>query len=465
MSFEGLGLFMKSLKGYEMKLKRLIMVLMFLNLPQLQAQTWQSIGLSGLQVIHVYARGDTIWAGTIDSTYRREIYYSFNGGSQWAKVSDADTSFGGWIRLVYVDPRHILTIYAVDLRGRGLRSRDGGRTWEGIWTNVLPQPNFKRVKTILVSPHNENVVFCIVEQPAAGAGMLDDLYRSTDGGKTWTFVGGDFATSSHGVEIEVAFDPADSLRMYATGNTQFDIRFYVSSDGGVRWHSLSFCSAQRILPTRAGRIFLYPPIYWSDNGGVSWTTVDTARYPWEQWRPWHTILDPQSDSTLFGAGRYPSNAVRKSGDQGKSWGMISGSEALDFSYTTNYSLFDVELLSIDRVSKALYVGTYGRGVYRYNPLVSVQQERELPSAFHLYQNYPNPFNPSTNIKYRLPQRAIVRLSVYDVLGREVRTLVQQEQEAGVYSAEFRGDGLTSGVYYYRLTAGRYNEVRKMIMLK
>jgi len=120
----------------------------------------------------------------------------------------------------------------------------------------------------------------------------------------------------------------------------------------------------------------------------------------------------------------------------------------------------------DTLGSVLYVGTM-RGVYAYNliTITSVGDGGELPSTFRLFQNFPNPFNPSTTIKYALPERASVRLSVYDVLGREVMTLVQQEQEAGVYSAEFRGDGLTSGVYYYRLTAGRYNEVRKMIMLK
>ena len=95
----------------------------------------------------------------------------------------------------------------------------------------------------------------------------------------------------------------------------------------------------------------------------------------------------------------------------------------------------------------------------------------LPANYDLSQNYPNPFNPSTVINYSLPQNSIVTLKVYDVLGREVATLVNQEQRAGSYKVQFGNQNLTetrqisSGIYFYRLIAGSYVQTKKMLLLK
>ncbi len=81
------------------------------------------------------------------------------------------------------------------------------------------------------------------------------------------------------------------------------------------------------------------------------------------------------------------------------------------------------------------------------------------------QNYPNPFNPTTRIRYALPQRAHVRLSVYDVQGRRVAVLVASEQPAGRYEVAFEAGALPSGVYFYRLEAGAFRAVRQMLLLR
>jgi len=89
----------------------------------------------------------------------------------------------------------------------------------------------------------------------------------------------------------------------------------------------------------------------------------------------------------------------------------------------------------------------------------------LPTKFELYQNYPNPFNPTTKIKYDLPVKAHVLLKIYDILGREVLTLVNEERPAGSYKVEFNGKNLASGIYFYMLKAGNYYSVKKMILMK
>jgi hypothetical protein len=106
-------------------------------------------------------------------------------------------------------------------------------------------------------------------------------------------------------------------------------------------------------------------------------------------------------------------------------------------------------------------------------VVSVDEEYAFPTEFTLEQNYPNPFNPSTMIRYEIPGQAdnmLVVLKVYDVLGNEVATLVNEEKPAGSYEVEFNSRGLIhqtlpSGIYFYQLKAGSFIETKKMILLK
>ena len=89
----------------------------------------------------------------------------------------------------------------------------------------------------------------------------------------------------------------------------------------------------------------------------------------------------------------------------------------------------------------------------------------LPDEFNLNQNYPNPFNPTTVISYKLPISSLVAIKVYDVLGREVQTLVNERQNAGNHSITFSASSLPSGVYFYRLHAGNYSATKKLLLLK
>ena len=87
------------------------------------------------------------------------------------------------------------------------------------------------------------------------------------------------------------------------------------------------------------------------------------------------------------------------------------------------------------------------------------------SEFKLYQNYPNPLNPSTTIKYSIPKSSQVSLKIFNTLGEELETLVNEEKTAGMYNVQFTINNLASGVYFYRLQAGSFVESRKMILLK
>jgi hypothetical protein len=97
--------------------------------------------------------------------------------------------------------------------------------------------------------------------------------------------------------------------------------------------------------------------------------------------------------------------------------------------------------------------------------VSVEHKSEIPFNPVLHQNYPNPFNPSTTIRFSILERQHVRLTVYDLLGREVTKLVDDEREAGWYSVIFDASGLASGVYLFRIQTGSFVSVKRCILLK
>jgi hypothetical protein len=102
----------------------------------------------------------------------------------------------------------------------------------------------------------------------------------------------------------------------------------------------------------------------------------------------------------------------------------------------------------------------------FNPsAVPVEFESELSIAFELLQNYPNPFNPSTTIRYQLPSRAHVVLKVFDMLGREVTTLVNGVEERGHKSAQWNSGSVSSGVYFCRIQAGGYVDAKKLVVLR
>ena len=100
-----------------------------------------------------------------------------------------------------------------------------------------------------------------------------------------------------------------------------------------------------------------------------------------------------------------------------------------------------------------------------NDIATSVKTSNLPFQFYLYNNYPNPFNPSTEISFSLQESEKVTLKVYNVLGQEVALLVNQEMTAGQHSVKFDGNGLSSGVYIYKLNAGSFSSIKKMVLLK
>jgi len=126
--------------------------------------------------------------------------------------------------------------------------------------------------------------------------------------------------------------------------------------------------------------------------------------------------------------------------------------------TVQFSLYD--FTATDSQGNAILLDASGTSV-----LVDVKKEIELPENYSLSQNYPNPFNPSTSISYQIPNEGFVSLKVYDVIGNEIITLVNEEKTPGTYEVFFDGSDLPSGIYFYCIKAGEFVQTKKLVLLK
>jgi hypothetical protein len=144
-----------------------------------------------------------------------------------------------------------------------------------------------------------------------------------------------------------------------------------------------------------------------------------------------------------------------------------------FGHSHNFSPYSEEL-GVNAITEALtsndlyaFAGTDYNGVWRL-PLpgvTAINNKPEIPENFSLKQNYPNPFNPTTTIEYSIPEGKVVTLKVYNSLGQEVQTLVNSYQNAGTHEIDFDASDLSSGIYYYRMEAGNFKQVRKMLLIR
>ena len=205
-------------------------------------------------------------------------------------------------------------------------------------------------------------------------------------------------------------------------------------------------------------------VFLSNDSGRTWTAVSYGLS-----NPYVNCVAAGGKEVLAGTANgifLSSDIVAGSDSSGAFFSQDNGASWAAFNKGVSDTVESVFSLAINDTT--LYAGLSG-GVWR-RPVTDVttgirEPVAQQPSGFSLSQNYPNPFNPSTAIGYRLSAASHVTLSVYDVLGRRVATLIDGKEGPGIYSVTFDADGLSSGVYLYTLKAGSYRRVMKMLLLK
>lgn len=392
-------------------------MLLFAGRPSLTAQWVVTNGPDGGPVTSFSLIGPNLFAGTSAGG----VFRLTNSGSTWIAVNTGLTNTDVWaLAVVGTD------LFAGTYGGGVFRSTDSGTTWASARDGLVDT-------TVLALAFDGTKLF---------AGTLGGVYYSTDQGDGWTVV--NFGLT----DIYVRCLGANGTKLFAG---TYGGGVFRSTDSGAHWTSASAGLTNTDILNFA---FLGPNVYAGTYGGMFYSSNDG-----NQWFS-ISITNPNATSDLFSKPSAPKaiysfavsdtnlfvgtygGGVFLSTDGGDSWTPVNA----------GLGNMNVSILSVQGTN--LYVGTLSGEVWRC-PLSEITSVRmntnEMVSAFTLEQNYPNPFNSMTDIRYQVSQIGNVKLSVHDLLGRVVAVLVNERQTPGRYEVRFDGAGLSSGVYFYRLS--------------
>ena len=316
----------------------------------------------------------------------------------------------------------------------------------------------------------------------------EGVFRSTDNGENWTAV-------NNGVDLGIRVLVTSDSHLYA-GLTASGV--FVSTDNGINWihanvgmdyggsvRSLAVADTVVLAVTLGG-------VFCSTNNGENWMRLNNGLT--------NTLVYATGiTGAAFLAGT-SGGGIFRSTDNGSVWTPVSSGltdtanmAVLTFAFhdtrifagttkgiflsdngglswtSANSGLTTQRVNALFVFGSSMFAGTENGGVW-VRPLTEFVTtvepgEGDGVGGFRIERNYPNPFNPRTTIKYELPKSSEVRLSVYDVLGREVEVLVNEIRDAGVHEVKFDGSGLSSGLYFYRLQAGDFVATSRLLFLK
>ncbi len=280
----------------------------------------------------------------------------------------------------------------------------GGTSSGKIFRSSSSTPNWSDITDTLSTSY----IYKIGIESSGEVFVISDMgvLRSTDNGDSWKYVNGIPATYN----FSIVFNPDGDIFVGGGGG-----------EGGV---------------------------YRSTDDGINWTNYQDGLT-----NTGILSLALNYNGSIY-AGTF--NGVFSSDDSGKTW------------YKTGAGFASAKINSLLFTSSHyLLAGTEGAGIFKSaDPVITdIKDNRQFPETFYLSQNYPNPFNPSTKITYTLPGDEKVVLSVYNILGQKLTELVNEYETKGKHSVRFNAVNLSSGIYFYKINAGKYHQTKKMILVK
>jgi len=404
------------------------------------------------------------------------LLFSSSAFSQWVSLSSGVSQNLNAVHFINVQ-----TGYSVGVSGAVIKTTNSGLNWVTLntgSTSELRSVCFLNSSTGLVCGYNGtilkttnggdnwNVINSGTTNHLLGMSFYNDsagicsgnsgttLY-TTNGGSNWmigspqgymvTFYSAYMVDVSTGycVGVNTIFAPLVGKTLNGGANWTYSTFYLNNNEGTLR--DLHFFDADSGVAV--SNLWNGPgAVSKTTNGGVNWTTQIFTYTLYGVDFPVHEI------GYTVGFNGY----ILKSTDNGNSWtqqtsGTTEFLKAVDFVDSVNgYTVGNGGII----------LKTTNGGV------TSVSKNmNELPSEFRLFQNYPNPFNPTTKIKFQIVKFLNVKLEVYDALGREVETLINEKMSPGKYEVEFDGSDYPSGVYYYKLYTENYSETKSMVLLK
>ena len=367
------------------------------------------------------------------------VLRTINGGSTW---TSAGVFAGDVYTITALDANTAIAANYAITYTRLLKTTSGGVSWRTVDSIAGVSAFYDNIRMFDV---NNGIA---QGDPVGGYWVIK---KTTDGGNTWVPVSPALPQAGAEGGWQNAMDFVGTYGWFGTNNS----RIYRTSDGGSTWTSASttFVNSFSVAFSRldaglAGGDLQFDK---STDAGATWTAVP----PGLNTPAVSMWANPNSSEFWMASG--PS--VLYSPNFGASWSALPpngcGHQAND--------------LDMVRMGSGLYgwlVGNAGTIVRFRRTAVGVEViTHDIPTVFALSQNYPNPFNPSTTIKYDLPVDTRVTLKVFNIIGQEVATLVNGEQKAGHPSVEWNAGNLASGVYLYRLEAGSFTSVKKLLLLR
>jgi photosystem II stability/assembly factor-like uncharacterized protein len=375
------------------------------------------------------------------------VYGSRNRGEVWTQI--ATTSLGTAAHSFYVSPVDTnIWLAAIESNpDKVIRTTDYGVNW-----SIILSINFSNYGSPLEMDQNNPSVFYYA--PDGGG-----FYKSSNSGANFTEISGNYPFRSP-CDIAVMYDSSNVI-FVADGVTGSGLgNIFKTDNGGVNWRQVQSNTSSSEIPALCNTVFDRSIMYatnWS--GGAIYKTTDYG----DNWFLLRT--NPASgwaadicreDPTFVLTGSYGGSTFL-SLDAGANFSTIligGGSGAGQLAIERGYVL--------DMRSQGLF-----KLNANYSVITSIRENviTGVPSKFTLYQNYPNPFNPSTTIKFDLPVSGFVKLRIYNILGREISTLVNEIRNAGTYEINYNASALSTGIYFYKLEFDGKSEVRKFTLIK
>ena len=344
---------------------------------------------------------------------------------------------------------------------------------------------------------------------------MTGVYRSTDNGANWTAVNNGLSNLS----VRALAVKEELILAGTEGSSSYNSGMFLTSDNGNTWsyintglendsriNSIAVYEDKIFVTSNYYRGMLLGGVYLSTNNGSTWAKINNGLYNINCYPLAVVSVDRLSGPDLYVGdaaspnGQLPSGA-HLSTDCGSSWqggslgienqtvlsftpfgekvfAIVKGPYLPAIYLTTSHDsewtsvnqdgLPNAEIISLSVIGTELYAGIAQKGIWS-RPLSEitdiVDHQPDIPGNFLLNQNYPNPFNPQTNISFAIPQSRFVTLKIFDLLGKETATLVNEYKQAGNYTVKFDGSNLPSGVYFYRIEAGEFKEAKKFLLMK
>lgn len=359
--------------------------------------------------------------------------YTINGGTNWGNrniVSGAESLTKVW----FINDSTGFVIYS----DKVMKTNNRGVNWT---TQTLGCP----LKDISFRSTASGLVGYVTGSNNTISGLI---YRTINHGLTWTICGDFQYKDFYAVEL-----PSDSV-VIACGAGSFMAR---SSNNGVNWSQYYLGTVPLIdidFPNALTGYVCGGTIAKSTNGGINWFGFTSPGSGMEMW----SLSFPNTNTGYCsGFGPDPVYRIQKTTDAGSSWVHIG----------IQYDTINVPAIFFINPSTGWICGNSGTirktttgGV---SPVTNISVI--VPSEYSLEQNYPNPFNPSTKIKFAIPESGFTTLKIFDALGREVQTLINEKLSPGIYETAFNAAILPSGVYFYRLQAGSFTDTKRMTLIK